>query len=45
MRQFEFNRTNVPEGELIVDRDGGNKVYRYIGGPRNKPESYEEVTF
>tara|TARA_R100000278_G_C5470870_1_gene164430 strand:- start:150 stop:1421 length:1272 start_codon:yes stop_codon:yes gene_type:complete len=45
MRQFEFNRTNVPEGELIVDRDGGNKVYRYIGGPRNQASSYEEVTF
>ena len=45
MKQFEFNRTNVPEGELIVDRDGGNKVYRYIGGPRNQASSYEEVTF
>ena len=45
MKRFEFNRTNVPEGELIVDRDGGNKVYRYIGGPRNLASSYEEVTF
>lgn len=43
LQALEFTRTNVPEGELIVDRDGGNKVYRYIGGPRNKASSYEEV--
>jgi len=43
MTTFEYNRTNVPEGELIVDRDGGNKVYKYIGGPRNLASSYEEV--
>jgi hypothetical protein len=43
LQALEFTRTNVPQGELIVDRDGGNKVYRYIGGPRNKASSYEEV--
>lgn len=43
LQALEFTRTNVPEGELIVDRDGGNKVYRYKGGPRNKASSYEEV--
>lgn len=45
LQRLEYTRDNVPVGELIVDRDGGNKVYRYIGGPKNKPESYEEVTF
>jgi hypothetical protein len=43
LQALEFTRTNVPQGELIVDRNGGNKVYRYIGGPRNKASSYEEV--
>jgi len=43
LQALEFTRTNVPQGELIVDRDGGNKVYRYKGGPRNKASSYEEV--
>ena len=39
----EYTVENVPLGELVVDRDGGNKVYKFLGGDRNNRSNWQEV--
>ena len=41
----EYTFENVPLGELVVDREGGNKVYKFLGGDRNNRSNWQEVNF
>lgn len=41
----EYTFENVPLGELVVDREGGNKVYKFLGGNRNNRSNWQEVNF
>lgn len=41
----EYTFENVPLGELVVDREGGNKVYKFLGGDRNNSSNWQEVNF
>jgi hypothetical protein len=41
----EYTFENVPLGELVVDREGENKVYKFLGGDRNNRSNWQEVNF
>ena len=41
----EYTFENVPLGELVVDREGKNKVYKFLGGDRNNRSNWQEVNF